>query len=294
MRRVARGLTPSQQLPPSPEPNGVLAMVSVLYSDECTPVKYIEGARRLASALPPPWALWIAATAGVQRSVAFQRLLAGAPNVHIVRVDGKAEVKNARRQSCSFDATLLRFLLLDDPRLAVGVVVDLDIDDGKKAAQRFVSLAIWAMHTGKRWCVHQYPCHPRPRGGARVVPVGASGTPGPSCRFVERRSPLVRDGEHCLQTHPDVEVFATEHKWGGLLPAPPTKPRPCRFGLSELDGGLTGAGDPSVERIMGNAHSLARDAKRACFARVHAHWTAPCIALFEVWWLPGVTRPHVR
>jgi len=187
MRRVARGLTPSQQLPPSPEPNGVLAMVSVLYGEEYTPVKYIEGARRLASELPPPWALWVAATAGVQRSVAFQRLLASAPNVHIVRVDGKAEVKNARRQSCSFDATLLRFLLLDDPRLAVGVVVDLDIDDGKKAAQRFVSLAIWAMHTGKRWCVHQYPCHPRPRGGARVVPVGASGTPGPSCRFVERR-----------------------------------------------------------------------------------------------------------
>jgi len=109
-----------------------------------------------------------------------------------------------------------------------------------------------------------------------------------------RHSPLVRDGEHCLQTHPDVEVFATAHKCGGLLPAPPTKPRPCRFGLSELDGGLTGAGDPSVERIMGNAHSLVRDATRACFARVHAHWTAPCIALFEVWWLPGVTRPHVR
>ncbi|KAL1504186.1 hypothetical protein AB1Y20_010595 [Prymnesium parvum] len=109
-----------------------------------------------------------------------------------------------------------------------------------------------------------------------------------------RHSPLVRDGEHCLQTHPDVEVFATAHKCGGLLPAPPTKARPCRFELSELDGGLTGAGDPSVEHIMGNAHSLARDAKRACFARVHAHWTAPCIALFEVRWLPSVTRPHVR
>lgn len=110
-------------------------------------------------------------------------------------------------------------------------------------------------------------------------------------------SPMVcdeKDRTSELTTRDDVEVFETEHKWGGPLPKLPTKPRPCRFELSELDGGLTGAGDPSVERMLSRASSrVADDDRRASYARVHAEWTAPC-TVSPVWWLPRVTRPHVR
>ncbi|KAL1499227.1 hypothetical protein AB1Y20_013733 [Prymnesium parvum] len=177
MRRVAQKRYPTpMQIPLCPKPDKVFACVSVLFGGEHAPAKYIAGARALACSLPFPWALWIVSDASA--SCAYKRLLVDVPNVHMVQLQGMLPAPCPRRAPATMDATLARFLLLDDPRLAVGVVVDLDIDDGRVAAEHFVKLAIWAMHTDKSFVVHEYPAHARPLGGPRVTPPGTSWNAG--------------------------------------------------------------------------------------------------------------------
>ena len=158
---------PPVYLPPPPSGSeGSYALCAALFGGGGLHLRYVRGAARVARALPPPWVLRIAAPMETARSGAVAQLLRPLPNVQIVEClsGSKLEGGGSRRpppHGC-IEATLLRFLLLDDPNLRLAVVIDLDVRDGEVAAEHFRKLAVWLLaHPHRPWLCP--PAPPRPR-----------------------------------------------------------------------------------------------------------------------------------
>ena len=160
-RRMRRCISkPNQRartLPPR-----VFALCACLFGDGPFLSKYVRGAVELAAQLVLPWVLWI--TIDDAAYAVWGAALERVPNVHLVRVapaprdDRLARTKStpqrppSRRSSSGGGSSasdlrssaqttvnntphlLTRYLLLDDPRLAAAVVVDLDVHAAEAAA----------------------------------------------------------------------------------------------------------------------------------------------------------------
>ena len=154
-------------------PPGRFAVIVVLYGDAPEiNTRYVLGAARLAANLYPPWALWVVATHGILSSPMGQQL-ASLYNVHCVKLVGCGDAVQAagRTVITTFNATLARFVMLDDPSLVIGIVADADVLDGRVEVKALTEQA-YNVATGARasaggcdWGVHQYPVV-KPRGGS--------------------------------------------------------------------------------------------------------------------------------
>ena len=147
MQRISCKPSPPVWLPPPPAGSaGTYAMCASLFGGDAVDLRYIRGAAMLARALPPPYVLRIAAPTTTAHSAAVQRLLLVLPNVQVIECVGSHERDQTglRSGDGTLEATLLRFLLLDDPRLVVAVTVDLDVSDGKKSVKDFLRLVVSA------------------------------------------------------------------------------------------------------------------------------------------------------
>lgn len=117
---------------------------------------YLEKAALLAGELlkHPPWAMWLLLDAGLPLTA--REAVARIPNVHIIIIGNDTSVhqqpktRSTRaaagivRMNTNLTATLARFVLLDDPGICVGLVVDTDAHAGK-AVRGALALARHAM-----------------------------------------------------------------------------------------------------------------------------------------------------
>ena len=122
------------------EPPRRFCLVAGLFGGaDCHPM-YVLGALKLASALPAPWALWLAVDESTMQ--AWQEQLLSAYNIHCVIVrrpeqeSGSARLRRPTKWAVN---TFMRYLLLDDAMLASAIVVDLDVQ--AKAAES--ALKLW-------------------------------------------------------------------------------------------------------------------------------------------------------
>lgn len=161
---------------------------------------YVHGVHSLAESLPSGWTLWVLVTPLIYAHYG-ERLLARHANLHLIVLEGTSTDERASPAGGTLVATLARFVLLDDPRIACAIVVDADLQKEEKKwvtglakanpqrgrdhqveqgiAAEFLAVARYGLSESAHFVVHEYTTNDRiATKAARVLEEGRSWNAG--------------------------------------------------------------------------------------------------------------------